>query len=40
MVDVMLHVHGTNSVNELAAGLSGLDGVRAVLAGDVHAIDE
>jgi hypothetical protein len=40
MVDVMLHVHGRNSVNELAAGLSELDGGRAVLASDVHAIDE
>ena len=40
MVDVTLHVHGRNSVNELAAALSELDGVRAVLASDVHAVDE
>jgi putative Mg2+ transporter-C (MgtC) family protein len=40
MVDVMLHVHGRNSVNELAAGLSELDRGRAVLASDVHTIDE
>ena len=40
MVDVTLHVHGSNSVNELAAALSELDGVRAVLASDVHAVDE
>ena len=40
MVDVTLHVHGRNSVNELAATLSELDGVRAVLASDVNAVDE
>jgi putative Mg2+ transporter-C (MgtC) family protein len=40
MVQVELHVHGKNSVNDLAAALSELDGVDAVLASDVHAIDE
>jgi hypothetical protein len=33
-------VHGTESVNELAAALSELDDVGAVLASDVNAIDE
>lgn len=40
MVDVTLHVHGKNSVNDLAAALSDLDGVRAVLASDANAIEE
>jgi putative Mg2+ transporter-C (MgtC) family protein len=40
MVQVELHVHGKNSVNDLAAALSELDGVDAVLASDVNAIDE
>jgi putative Mg2+ transporter-C (MgtC) family protein len=40
MVGVTLHVHGRNSVNDLAAALSEMDGVDAVLARDVHAIDE
>jgi putative Mg2+ transporter-C (MgtC) family protein len=40
MVEVALHVHGRQSVNELAATLSELDDVDVVLASDVHAIDE
>jgi putative Mg2+ transporter-C (MgtC) family protein len=40
MVDVTLHVHGKNSVNDLAAALSDMDGVRAVLASDANTIDE
>ena len=40
MVEVALHVHGRQSVNELAAALSELDDVDVVLASDVHAIDE
>jgi putative Mg2+ transporter-C (MgtC) family protein len=40
MVQVELHVHGKNSVTELAAALSEQEGVDAVLASDVHAIDE
>jgi putative Mg2+ transporter-C (MgtC) family protein len=40
MVEVTLHVHGKNSVNDLAASLSELDGVDAVLASDVNAVDE
>jgi putative Mg2+ transporter-C (MgtC) family protein len=40
MVGLTLHVHGKNSVNELAAALSELDGVDAVVARDVNAIDE
>jgi putative Mg2+ transporter-C (MgtC) family protein len=40
MVEVTLHVHGKRSVNELAASLSDLDYVDAVLASDVNAIDE
>lgn len=40
MVEVTLHVHGRNSVNQLAAALSDLDGVHAVIASDVNAIDE
>jgi putative Mg2+ transporter-C (MgtC) family protein len=40
MVGVTLHVHGRNSVNDLAAALSEMDGVDAVLARDVHAIDD
>jgi putative Mg2+ transporter-C (MgtC) family protein len=40
MVGVTLHVHGRNSVNDLAASLSEMDGVDAVLARDVHAIDD
>jgi putative Mg2+ transporter-C (MgtC) family protein len=37
MVEVTLQVHGRGLVNELAAGLSELPGVQAVIAGDVHA---
>lgn len=40
MIEVTLHVHGKRSVNELAASLSDLDYVDAVLASDVNAIDE
>jgi acetolactate synthase regulatory subunit len=40
IVEVELHVHGKNSVNELAAALSELNDVHAVLASDVHATDE
>ncbi len=40
MVEVTLHVHGKSSVNDLAASLSELDDVEAVLADDVHAVDE
>jgi hypothetical protein len=40
MVEVTLHVHGKQSVNELAAALSDLDYVDAVLASDANAIDE
>jgi putative Mg2+ transporter-C (MgtC) family protein len=40
MVEVTLHVHGKRSVNELAAALSDLDYVDAVLASDANAIDE
>jgi putative Mg2+ transporter-C (MgtC) family protein len=38
-VEVTLHVHGRRSVNELAAALSDLDGVQAVLARDANAAD-
>jgi len=40
MVEVTLQVHDRGQVNELAAGLSEIPGVRAVVAGDVHAADE
>jgi len=40
MVQVELHVHGKESVSELAAALSELDDVDAVLASDVNAIGE
>jgi putative Mg2+ transporter-C (MgtC) family protein len=40
MVEVTLHVHGKDSVTGLAAALSGEEGVDAVLASDVNAIDE
>lgn len=39
-MEVALHVHGRQSVKELAAALSEPDGVDVVLASDVHAIDE
>jgi putative Mg2+ transporter-C (MgtC) family protein len=39
-VEVILQVHGRGQVNELAAGLSEIPGVRAVVAGDVHAAGE
>ena len=40
MVEVTLHVHGRQPVNDLAAALSELDGVQAVLAADANAVDE
>lgn len=40
MVQVTLHVHGKGPVDELATALSELDGVDAVLAGDVNAIGD
>jgi putative Mg2+ transporter-C (MgtC) family protein len=40
MVEVTLHVHGRNSVSDLAASLSELDGVVAAAASDVNASDE
>lgn len=40
MVQVTLHVHGRNSVNDLAASLSEIDGVDAILASDVNEVDE
>jgi putative Mg2+ transporter-C (MgtC) family protein len=40
IVEVTLHVHGKRSVSELAAALSDLDYVDAVVASDSNAIDE
>ena len=40
MVEVTLHVHGKNSVTDLAASLSELEGVVAATASDVNAVDE
>jgi putative Mg2+ transporter-C (MgtC) family protein len=40
MVEVVLHVHGRASVSELAAALSELDEVDAVIADDVNASSE
>jgi putative Mg2+ transporter-C (MgtC) family protein len=40
MVEVMLQIHGQGSVNVLAAELSELPGVAAVLADDVHSASE
>jgi putative Mg2+ transporter-C (MgtC) family protein len=40
MVRVTLHVHGRQPVTELAAALSELEHVDAVLASDTNAIDE
>jgi aconitase A len=37
-VEVILHVHGRGSVNDLAAMLTEIPGVRVVIADDVHAI--
>jgi putative Mg2+ transporter-C (MgtC) family protein len=39
-VEVTLHIHGKQPVSELAAVLSELEGVQAVLATDANAIDE
>jgi putative Mg2+ transporter-C (MgtC) family protein len=38
-VEVTLHVHGRASVNELAAGLSEVEGVHAVVADDANTVD-
>jgi putative Mg2+ transporter-C (MgtC) family protein len=40
MVEVDLHVHGKQSVNDLAAALSELEHVHAVVASDVNAMNE
>ena len=40
MVEVTLHVHGKHPVNDLAASLSDLENVQAVLASDANAVDE
>ncbi len=40
MVQVTLHVHGRQPVTDLAAALSELEGVHAVLATDANAVDE
>jgi hypothetical protein len=40
MVEVTLNVHGRRSVSDLAAALSDLDYVDALLASDANAIDE
>jgi putative Mg2+ transporter-C (MgtC) family protein len=40
MVEVTLHVHGKQPVNDLAASLSDLENVQAVLASDVNAVDD
>jgi putative Mg2+ transporter-C (MgtC) family protein len=40
LVEVMLQVHGRGSVNQLAAELSELPGVDAVVADDVHSASE
>jgi putative Mg2+ transporter-C (MgtC) family protein len=40
MVEVTLHIHGKRPVNDLAASLSDLENVHAVLASDANAVDE
>jgi putative Mg2+ transporter-C (MgtC) family protein len=40
LVEVVLHVHGRGSVNHLAVALSEIEGVEAVMAGDVNVADE
>jgi putative Mg2+ transporter-C (MgtC) family protein len=40
MAEVVLHVHGKSSVSELAAALSDLDDVEAVVADDINAASE
>jgi putative Mg2+ transporter-C (MgtC) family protein len=40
MIEVTLHVHGRQSVNDLAAGLSELSDVQAVLATDANTTSE
>jgi putative Mg2+ transporter-C (MgtC) family protein len=39
-IELTLHVHGKDSVNDLAAGLTELEHVHAVLASDANAIGE
>lgn len=39
-IEVALHVHGRGSVNDLAVALSEVEGVQAVLAGDVNVAEE
>jgi putative Mg2+ transporter-C (MgtC) family protein len=40
LVEVTMHVHGKGLVNELAATLAEIDGVNAVVAGDVNLVTE
>ena len=40
MVEVTLHVHGRPPVSELAAALSDLEHVQAVLAADANSVDD
>jgi putative Mg2+ transporter-C (MgtC) family protein len=40
VIEVTMHVHGKGSVNELAAELSELEDVQAILASDANAADE
>jgi putative Mg2+ transporter-C (MgtC) family protein len=40
LVEVTMHVHGKGLVNELAATLAEIDGVSAVVAGDVNLVTE
>jgi hypothetical protein len=40
MVEVAMHVHGRASVSQLAAAMSEIDGVEAVVAGDANALDQ
>lgn len=40
IVEVTLHVHGKASVNDLAAALSEMEGVDAVIADDINVADE
>ena len=40
MVEVTMHVHGKGSINDLAAELSEMEDVQAVLANDANAVDE
>jgi putative Mg2+ transporter-C (MgtC) family protein len=40
LIEVTLKIHGSGSVNELAAALSEVEGVDAVFAGDANSADE